>query len=156
MEKRTIEISLETAKEWYNSDNESLKQVALQAFKEEELKDITYKDICNELLNKYGYGFLEIYSKNKGIVPTSKKQLEKILAIIKLMNVAKYLNGSWTPDWDDCSEYKFHIYSNDQKLYTGCTVCNSGCVYFKSYEIAQKAIEILGEDTICLALSTDW
>lgn len=34
---RTITITLEKAKEWYNSDNESLKEVALQAFSKEEL-----------------------------------------------------------------------------------------------------------------------
>lgn len=35
--KRNIAITLEKAKEWYNSDNESLKEVALQAFSKEEL-----------------------------------------------------------------------------------------------------------------------
>lgn len=35
--KRNIAITLEKAKEWYNSDNESLKEVVLQAFSKEEL-----------------------------------------------------------------------------------------------------------------------
>lgn len=43
MEKRNIEITLETAKEWYNS-NLILRDVALQAFSEEELK-YNFKDI---------------------------------------------------------------------------------------------------------------
>ena len=34
---RNIKISLEQAREWYNSGNESLREVALQAFKEDEL-----------------------------------------------------------------------------------------------------------------------
>lgn len=34
---RNITITLEKAREWYNSDNESLKEVALQAFSKEEL-----------------------------------------------------------------------------------------------------------------------
>lgn len=34
---RTIAITLEKAREWYNSDNESLKEIALQAFRKEEL-----------------------------------------------------------------------------------------------------------------------
>lgn len=38
MEKRTIEITLEKAKEWYKSVGD-LKEIALQAFKEEELVD---------------------------------------------------------------------------------------------------------------------
>lgn len=53
--KRTVEISLEKAKEWYNSGDNSLKEVALQAFKESELmiepwKTIkTYEDACKAL-----------------------------------------------------------------------------------------------------------
>ena len=42
---RNITITLEKAKEWYNSDNKSLKEIALQAFSKDELlpsfKDIT-------------------------------------------------------------------------------------------------------------------
>ena len=45
MEKRNVEITLDTAKEWYNGDNESLKQVALQAFTEEELTEEHWKRI---------------------------------------------------------------------------------------------------------------
>lgn len=43
MEKRNIEITLETAKEWYNS-NLILRDIALQAFNEGELK-YNFKDI---------------------------------------------------------------------------------------------------------------
>lgn len=54
MEKRNITITLEKAKEWYYSNNKSLKEIALQAFDEKELmfnfKDIkTFKDACNVL-----------------------------------------------------------------------------------------------------------
>ena len=43
--KRNITITLEKAKEWYNSDNESLKEVALQAFSEEELNAFDFTKI---------------------------------------------------------------------------------------------------------------
>ena len=52
---RNIKISLEKAREWYNSDNESLKEIALQAFKESELivkvwENIkTFEDACRVL-----------------------------------------------------------------------------------------------------------
>lgn len=45
MDKRTIEVSLQTAKEWYNSKNEALKKVALQAFSKEELTRKSFRDI---------------------------------------------------------------------------------------------------------------
>lgn len=51
---RNITITLEKAKEWYYSNNKSLKEIALQAFDEKELmfnfKNIkTFKDACNVL-----------------------------------------------------------------------------------------------------------
>lgn len=38
MEERNIKVSLSTAKEWYKGSDKTLKQLALQAYKEEELK----------------------------------------------------------------------------------------------------------------------
>lgn len=49
---RNVKISLERAREWYNSGNESLREVALQAFKEDELIGCpwelikTFEDAC--------------------------------------------------------------------------------------------------------------
>lgn len=38
MEKRNITITLDKAKEWYNSDNTTLKDLALQAFSRDEIR----------------------------------------------------------------------------------------------------------------------
>ena len=52
---RSVKISLEKAKEWYNSGNESLREVALRAFKESELVENpwelikTFEDACRVL-----------------------------------------------------------------------------------------------------------
>lgn len=45
MDKRTVEVSLQTAREWYKSGNKALKEVALQAFAEEELTRKSFRDI---------------------------------------------------------------------------------------------------------------
>lgn len=37
MEERNVTITIDKAREWYNSENESLKEIALQAFNENEL-----------------------------------------------------------------------------------------------------------------------
>ena len=53
--KRNVSISLKTAREWYNSGNESLREIALQAFKEDELVENpwelikTFEDACRVL-----------------------------------------------------------------------------------------------------------
>lgn len=90
---------------------------------------------------------------------TSEKQIEKLLAIIKLMNVAKYLNGDWKSDWNDRDQMKYYInhISTIGKLTISKTCTNNyAFIYFKSQELAQQAIDIIGEETIKLALSTDW
>lgn len=44
-EKRTITITLDKAKEWYNSDNPTLQEVALQAFSKEEFEPFDYTKV---------------------------------------------------------------------------------------------------------------
>ena len=110
-------------------------------------------------INQCSVGVTEYVSKNP-INCTSKKQAEKLLAINKLMNVAKYLNGDWKPNWDNDKEYKYWIgvkecYSKELYIEHSSSFSFS-FTYFKSEELAKQAIEILGEETINLALSTDW
>lgn len=131
-------------------------------------KKVTYNDVAKELFeNKWGYYLmgdgcvgnclLHIYFMNNNNC-TSKEQAEKLIAINKLMNVAKYLNGDWIPDWEDNNnEFKYYINYYHKVINISYTShYNSSNVYFKSEELARQAIEILGEETIKLALSTDW
>ena len=52
MEERNIKVSLATAKEWYKGSDKTLKQLALQAYKEEELKENVrvWEDLVNNEL----------------------------------------------------------------------------------------------------------
>lgn len=45
MESRNISLTLEKAREWYNSDSADLREVALRAYTEEELKKKSFRDI---------------------------------------------------------------------------------------------------------------
>ena len=132
-------------------------------------KKLTYKDIAKSLFSKPSFfigGCGSIESANclsnnaaDSTNCTSRKQAEKLLAINKLMNVAKYLNEGWQPDWCNDEEGKYYIcidnVSND--LDVDCAgFINWSIVYFKSEELAEQAIEILGEETIELALCTDY
>lgn len=132
---------------------------------------ITYYDVSKKLFYNRGCYYTDregeaVYSE-KGIAEinmqnpnnsTSKKQVEKLMAINRLMNVAKYLNEYWRPNWENYEQYKYYFaISNDNTLIiTFNFICNCSIVYFKSEELAKKAIEILGEDIIRLALCTDW
>lgn len=89
----------------------------------------------------------------ESLLATSQQQLQQIRALNKLMNVAKYLNGDWEPNWNDEFENKFCIHYALGKLYLSSKQrANYGCVYFKSEKLALQAIEILGEDEVKKAL----
>lgn len=88
---------------------------------------------------------------------TSEKQGQKLLAISRLLNVAKYLNGDWKPDWEDCRQGKYGIDITDGDItVTHTATYQTSIVYFRTQELAEQAIQILGEETIILALTTDY
>ena len=143
-------------------DNSSMNTIRFKPIK----KKTTYKDICRELfLDKPSWrlrdtgviGCVNCTSSaniHHSSISTSHKQLEQLLALNKLMNVAKYLNGGWEPDFTD-NQYNFYIsYCFDVKKLNVWFKqhTNDGCVYFKSKELALKAIEILGEEEVKKAL----
>ena len=84
---------------------------------------------------------------------TSKEQLESLLAINQLANVAKYLNGDWKASFKNSMGKHFLYIEGSVIRVTGCYDANKGCIYFKTEELAKKAIKILGEGTIRKALS---
>lgn len=120
-------------------------------------KSLKYKDVTEELfkIEDDCVWFITPYSHGDFFI--SAKQSEKLVAINRLLNVAKYLNGDWKPSWDGTNECKWTVCVNNGQVTTieHIHTCDF-VVCFKSHELAQKAIEILGENTIRLALSTDW
>ena len=85
---------------------------------------------------------------------SNKQNIEQLLALNKLMNVAEYLNEE-TLDWDNQNERKWIIlYNHHYKKLTvdNYSVLQGSNVYFDSIEHAKRAIEILGEDNIKRAL----
>lgn len=117
MEKRNIEITLEKAKEWYKQGGD-LKEVALQAFNEDELKD-NFPTSWDEYNIKAGWVMDRIKA---GSLPGSanycyfntKEEAEAFVALGKLIQLRdEYwrLDGNWKPDWtDDIIQKKFSIY----------------------------------------------
>lgn len=100
METRNVTLTLQKAKEFYNSGNAALKEVALQAFTKEELTtpkytDIkTFEDACKALgMNKSGVECdLNTLSSLEGGLS------EHLTAIYKLDIIRKALNGAdWKP-----------------------------------------------------------
>ena len=118
-------------------------------------KYLTYKEIA-EKLNKdtcffIAKGKIQSYAQyasyDNPCVANSYRQIEKILAINQLMNIAKYYNGDWKPDWDNKSTYKYVIQYNEiENKHTHYSVdydvcLNRCCVYFKNEKDAQEVID---------------
>ena len=89
MEKRNIEITLETAREWYNS-NIVLRDIALQAFDEKELK-YNFKDIktFENAIKALGYDKVAI----NNIIRDINCYSHASAAMFKLNIVRKALNS---------------------------------------------------------------
>ena len=131
-------------------------------------KQLTYEDVCKKLFKKEGYYFIygdgcigqgKNFDEDSVLVcpnsATTAHQLECILAKNKLANVANYLNDGWKPIsgtsvW--IIEYDRYLGYHATSIQEGSRAFNCGSVIFTSKELAEKAIEILGEETVKLAL----
>lgn len=156
---RKLEIEIPDNKEidWA----ESAKQEKI-VFKDQQL---TYEDVCKKLF-KTGYCYIDTDGRTKAdgqnekfldepTNATTRYQLECILAKNKLANVARYLNGEWcTVDFEGGSKWVIFINAqlNDIGIRETKLFSEQVNVIFKSKELAHKAIEILGKETIKLAL----
>ena len=156
MNKLEIEIPVGKEVDWEASAKQ--KQIVLKD------KQLTYKDICKKLFEDGHYytdedGELCFNGTGANTCPNNaatKHQLECLLAKNQLANVAKYLNDGWEPIHGTSAwiiECNFH-----SKYYAGPIIVGSvafdyyGLVIFKSSELAEQAIKILGEETVKLAL----
>lgn len=94
-------------------------------------KEISYADVLSALAGK-------------GVCPADIKVpemiAEKIIALARLMTIAKYYNGDWKPDWNS-QEYKHNIMRTNEYGITSCGNYNEGAIYFKNKEDAQAVID---------------
>lgn len=158
MDTKSIKIIPPEGMEAYQDGNE----IKFRPVKNHNLSEVYKKLFANEDVWRLDiFGSVSKYCKtpNWNCLANciSKKQAEKLRAINTLLNVAKYLNGNWQPDWKNYNEFKYYIYISSGNINIDSVMANfSDLVYFRSRELAQQAINILGEETIRLALCTDW
>lgn len=155
MNKIEIEIPVGKEIDWEASAKQ--KQIV---FKD---KPFTYDDMCQKLFrDRYcclsGYGQISENGRNENFrtVPSNAKtthQLECILAKNKLANTARYLNGEWNNYFNDL-HYIIWMNHITRSLHVEQATISSeySTIIFKSRKLAKQAIEILGEETVKLAL----
>ena len=94
-------------------------------------KNITYKDVEDTL--KLG--------KNCKSIIINESNASKLVALSKLMNIAKYYNGYWKPDWNNSDKSKYYIRYNTGTYAVDCNYTyNYGNIFFKNKEDAQAVI----------------
>ena len=96
-------------------------------------KDITYENVEDAL--KLG--------KNCKSIIINESNASKLVALSKLMNIAKYYNGDWKPDWYSyASKFSISFNHTSRKYIVDSSDCRtSGNVLFKKSEDAQAVID---------------
>ena len=107
----------------FDKDNSTENVIRFKPIK----KKITYQDVKEKLFPKSSPSFFLghdgaimqafniQYLSRELLLSTSIQQLEQIRALNKLMNVAKYLNGDWEPDWHNSRETKWCLFFDNCK-----------------------------------------
>lgn len=99
------------------------------AFKKKKL--FSYEDVIATLMDR---GLSPV------VANVTNSNVKKIVALDKLMDIAKCYNGDWKPDWNS-KEYKYNIMRTNEYGITSCGNYNEGAIYFKNKEDAQAVID---------------
>ena len=97
-------------------------------------KDITYENVENAL--KLGISYKSIL--------VNKNNVSKLVALSKLMNIAKYYNKDWNPNWRSLEESKYYIYYSTRSNIYGVSNTSSTKyinIYFRLYKDAKAVID---------------
>lgn len=164
MEKRTLEITLAIAKEWYKGDNNALKELALQAYTETELQPVTcvksWEEFC-EQNSKVGcdyyihtgsqihtcIGSFRDKEGDRNLLAT-KEDAEAFLALIQLKRLRDqwWESLNWKPDYTDYT-YKYIIVVDENEISIGTAIIYHRFLAFPTKEIAEEFLKCF-EDLI--------
>ena len=134
MEERNITVTLDKAREWFNSGNATLKEIALQAFDKDELtynfKNITtFKKACEAL----GLNYDDMFYITENIATISKASaaMFKLNIIRKALNLGQDLHLTKDPE----GSYIYYPYN---------PFVTKSSTYYKS-EINSGKMKVIGK-----------
>lgn len=134
MKERNVTVTLDKAKEWFNSGNATLKEIALQAFDKDELafnfKNITtFKNACEALgLN---YNIISIVTKDIATFSKASAAMFKLNIIRKALNLGQDFHLTKNPK----DSYIYYPYN---------PFVTKSSTYYKS-EINSGKMEVIGK-----------
>ncbi len=150
MIKRNVSITLEKAQEWYNSGNESLKEIALQAFNESELKfDFrnikSLSDACNVLGLDYNVILSETcYMKR---ISRASAAMFNLNIIKKALNLGKELSFTKNPE-DSYIYYPFNPIIRRDSIYYSDEIKDGKIKIVGKFKVEGEIYLILGDSAI--------
>lgn len=118
---------------------------------------MTLNDIMKALYFKKETYFVDMFGKVKCNQTTlyndrnncsSREHIERWLLMNDLLNVARFLNKEWSPNWENDKEDKYILVIQNGNATPQKTEFPASFVYFSSKEIAQQAIEIMGNEQL--------
>lgn len=146
--------------------NEEGKLMVQKAPGDKNGEPITYDDICEKFfLNKTTYcacgkeiyTVVPLYVRYKDIDNcASLAQAKRVAAFNKLQNIAKYLNKGWKPDFPDSNNYTICKNCAGGYCLLGNNKYQAGAIYFRTEDLANEAIRLMGEESLNDLFSTDW
>lgn len=133
---------------------------------DKEGKPITYDEVLKELYygktaywigsTRISYAITNENSYNDINNCASEAQCKRMVAFNKLQNIAKYLNKGWKPNFDG-NHKNWNINKDNDTFFASYTlIVNKVTVYFKSKDLANEAIRLMGEESLNDLFSTDW
>lgn len=153
-EERNITLTLDKAKEWYKKGGE-LKEVALQAYSEEELTKIelpkSWEEFCDNYMIDDNEAYFDncctVYSAtrsyrdsihNKNICP-SQKSAKAHLAMIQLEQLRNCWWNGWEPEWNSCAKHVIKWEGDNLTVFSAHRV--HAFLVFPTREMAEEFFE---------------
>ena len=150
MIKRNVSITLEKAQEWYNSGNDSLKEIALQAFNENELKfDFRNIKSLSDACSVLGLNYNEVLSELCYIKKISKASaaMFKLNIIKKALNLGKELSFTKNPE-DSYIYYPFNPIIRRDSIYYNDEIEEGKIKIVGKFKVEGEIYLILGDSAI--------
>ena len=155
-EKRNITLTLDKAKEWYKKGGE-LKEIALQAFTEEELTKVglpkTWEEFCTNYpiqdgeaiidehtseIRRYNGLVVRYLTYDRNVCP-SIKSAEAHLAMIQLEQLRNCWWNGWEPEWDNSEKHVIKWEKDSLIVFTARRV--HAFLVFPTREMAEEFLE---------------
>ena len=132
---KTIDITFEDAKAWFNSNNETMKELALKAFTEKELKTQSFSTIKTF---EDGVKFLGMDVDGANSIVNILKDTSKATAAMYKLNIVRKALNYW---------HDLHLVKDPENsviFYPYIPLITKDCTYYKN-ELNSGEMEVIGK-----------